>query len=56
MTLDQAREGKRAALEMLEHYGVFETRPRDECAHIKHIKARLEPQGRPEGIKWVYVA
>ena len=41
LTLEAARKGKREALEMLEHYGVFEARPMDELGGIKCLRARL---------------
>ena len=56
MTLEAARKGKREALEMLEHYGVFEARPIDELGGIKCLRARWEPQRRGDEIKWRYVA
>ena len=35
ISLEDARAGKKAALEMLEHYGVFESRPISECEGVK---------------------
>ena len=56
ISLAEARAGKKAALEMLEHYGVFESRPISECEGVKRLRARWEPQQRGEEIKWRYVA
>ena len=56
LTLEAARAGKREALEMLEHYGVFEAKPIDELDGIKRLRARWEPQRRGDEIKWRYVA
>ncbi len=55
-SLAEARAGKKAALEMLEHCAVFEARPIDECDGVKRLRARLEPQQRGDEIKWRYVA
>ena len=53
----EALAGKRKALEMLKHYGVYETRPRGECKHMKPIRARWEPQYNGDAVKqWRYVA
>ena len=41
---------------MLEHYGVFESRPISECEGVKRLRARWEPQQRGDEIKWRYVA
>eukprot|EP00972_Heterocapsa_arctica_P051539 7582718-Heterocapsa_arctica.AAC.1 len=42
---------------MLKQYGVYETRPRDECQGMKLIRARWEPQHNGDQLKqWRYVA
>ena len=46
MDLEQVRAAKLGALKTLEHYGVYEDRPTHECAGIKRIRARWEPQQR----------
>ena len=39
-------EGKKEALELLAHYGVFEDIPRDQSGELKKIRARWEPQDK----------
>ena len=57
VTPAEALAGKRRALEMLKHYGVYETRLRSECTHMKPIRARWEPQYHGDTLKqWRYVA
>ena len=50
--------GKKEALEMLTHYGVFEDIPESDSGSLKMLRARWEPQARKgeEGVKWRYVA
>ena len=56
ISLEDTRAGKKAALEMLVHYGVFEARPIDELEGVKRLRARWEPQVGGGGVKWRYVA
>ena len=57
-TLSDAEEleGKRGALAMLAHYGVYQDVPADECQGLKELRARWEPQTRGSEVKWRYVA
>ena len=57
-TLSDAEEleGKRGALAMLAHYGVYKDVPADECQGMKELRARWEPQTRGSEVKWRYVA
>ena len=56
ISLADTRAGKKAALEMLVHYGVFEARPIEELEGVKRLRARWEPQRSIDGVKWRYVA
>ncbi len=56
LTDDEELAGKKGALEMLAHYGVYKDVPADQCHDLKELRARWEPQTRGEQVKWRYVA
>lgn len=56
MSPEDELKAKKAALETLQHYGVFQDVPRSESGSLKKIRARWEPQASGDTVKWRYAA
>ena len=53
---EQAARRKREAIEMLDHYQVYEDVLEEDASDLKRIRARWERQVRGDEEKWRYVA